>query len=405
MLGLEAGSDEEPAEERSERTEEPSPGGSLLNLRGAASARPEPSPEAPPAPRSPRPPRSESAEGDEEEDEQLFHLDRTGERAFPIERAILFSLAAHVLFLLFVVSAPRWMSPTQLAAARKGLLGAFIPDEPDRIPIVFRAAPGPARDNPKPSDPSNLTRRAGGGDPARPKADTPFIPPKPGIDGLAEGPAGARARQAQARAATQSASPAGAQAQTPPGAATEKQAGGPEAFRVPAPGSGQGGREETKLAGLDRAIQDAARDEVQRKGSGGENGAGFPNPDGGFVDAGGVSFETSWYDWGDYADAMVRRIKLHWHVPLDLMYLGAKGKVTIKFNIMADGTVSGVQLLRPSDHPPFTSAAMQAILTSNPFRPLPKDLLRQVPGKDREGVVVTFFYNLRPGKEGEESAR
>src|SRR5262245_49329588 len=189
-LGLEAGSDEEPTEER---TEEHSPGGSLLNLRGAASARPDPSRETPEPHASPRPPAQERTD---DEEEQLFHLDRGGERAFPIERAILFSLAAHILFFLFVLTAPRWMSPTQLAAARKGLLGAFIPEEPNRIPIVFRAAPGPARDNPKQSDPSNLTRRAGGGDPARPKADTPFVPQKPGIDGLAEGPAGARARQA-----------------------------------------------------------------------------------------------------------------------------------------------------------------------------------------------------------------
>ena len=392
MLGLEAGAEEE------REAPEPSPGGSLLGLRDAASA--------PLRQRAVAGEETVSRPAPEEPEEELFHIDRRGERAFPIERAILFSLAAHLLFLILVVTSPRWMTPTQLSHARKGLLGAFIPEEPDRIPVVFRAAPGPARENPKPSDPSNLTRRAGGGDPARPKADTPFVPNRPGIEGLAEGSPGLRPRAPAARSAERAPSTGLAQPQTPPGAAAaEKQAGGPDAFRVPAPGSGQGGQEDTRLAGLDRAIQQAARDEVQRRGSGGENGAGFPNPDGGFTDAGGVSFDTSWYDWGDYADAMVRRIKLHWHAPMDLMYLGAKGKVTIRFSIMADGTVTGVQLLRPSDHPPYTSAAMQAILTSNPFRPLPKDLLRMVPGKDREGVVVTFFYNMRPGKEGEESAR
>jgi TonB family protein len=335
----------------------------------------------------------------------LFQIERKSDRAFPIERAILFSLAAHVLFLLVVLSSPRWLSPAALSHARKGLLGAFIPEESpqQKIPIVFRAAPGPARENPRSSDPSNLTRRAGGGDPSRPKADTPYIPPKPGIEGLAEEAAG-RPRSAGLRPPETAASGA-PRPNSPPGASGEKQPAAPDAFRVPAPGSGQAGREETRLAGLDRAIQQAAKDEIQRRGAGGENGAGFPNPDGGFVDTGGVSFDTSWYDWGDYADAMVRRIKLHWHPPMDLMYLGAKGKVSIRFFIMADGAVAGVQLLRPSDHPPFTSAAMQAILTSNPFRPLPKDLLRMVPGKDREGIVVTFFYNMRPGKEGEESAR
>ena len=45
--------------------------------------------------------------------------------------------------------------------------------------------------------------------------------------------------------------------------------------------------------------------------------------------------------------------------------------------------------------PPFDYAALQAIITSSPFRPLPKDL-----GSEREGVTVTFFYNIRPGDEG-----
>lgn len=391
LLGLDAGAEDEVPEE--------SPSGhSLLGLQRAAehpalSARDER-----PALRSEPPP----------EEPELFRIERTGERAFPIERAILFSLAAHLVVFLLVLSSPSWLSPSALHHARKGLLGAFIPEESaqDKIPVIFRAAPGPARDNPKRSDPSNLTRRAGGGDPSRPKAETPFVPPRAGVEGLAEGPAGASRPRSPAARSAENAVPAGApQPKSPPGAAGDKQAGGPDAFRVPAPGSGQSGREETRLAGLDRAIQQAAKDEVLRRGSGGENGAGFPNPDGGFVDTGGVSFDTSWYDWGDYADAMVRRIKLHWHPPMDLMYLGAKGKVSIRFFIMADGSVTGVQLLRPSDHPPYTSAAMQAILTSNPFRPLPKDLLRMIPGKDREGIVVTFFYNMRPGKEGEESAR
>ena len=146
---------------------------------------------------------------------------------------------------------------------------------------------------------------------------------------------------------------------------------------------------------LNRAIERAA----QSVGASGEGGAGTPNPDGGFMDSGPLSFETSWYDWGPYADEMVRRIKLHWDIP-KLAELGWKGKLTVHFNIRVDGSVEGATIVAGSGIPPFDFAALQAILKSNPFRPLPKDLLKEVPGKEKEGVTVTFFYNMRPGREG-----
>jgi TonB family protein len=148
------------------------------------------------------------------------------------------------------------------------------------------------------------------------------------------------------------------------------------------------------LNGLDSAIRDAAK----AVGGTGQNGGGFPNPDGGFVDSGPLSFDTKWYDWGPYAEEMVRRIKLHWDIP-ELARLGWKGRLTIRFFIMADGRVEAAHVVSQSGIPPFDFAALQAILKSNPFRPLPKDLLAQVPGKDREGITVTFFYNMRPEDE------
>jgi TonB family protein len=90
---------------------------------------------------------------------------------------------------------------------------------------------------------------------------------------------------------------------------------------------------------------------------------------------------------------MVRRIKLHWEIP-ELARLGWKGKLTIRFFILADGRVADAKIIRASGIPPFDFAALQAILKSSPFRPLPADL-----GSSREGVTVTFFYNLRPEKE------
>ena len=315
-------------------------------------------------------------------------LEDRSHRPIPLERAVLFSLAAHVLFLLLII-----LVPASTLTRGHGLLSAFFPkeeDKQDQIPIVFREAPGPARENPRRAEPSDKTRRAGGGDPSRPRADEPFIAQRRGAEGLA--PGGARPSRP---AAPQAAVPSVSSDHAPAASPGERFQGGPGAFQVPPPGAASAGPD-ARLAGLDKAIRDAAK----AVGATGEGGAGTSNPDGGFVDSGPLSFDTTWYDWGPYAEEMIRRIKLHWEIP-ELARLGWKGRLTIRFFIMADGRVEAARIMAKSGVPPFDFAALQAILKSDPFRPLPKDLLAQVPGKDREGITVTFFYNLRPEKEKE----
>ena len=356
-----------PREEREEREPRPS-GWSLLDLEDAT----------PPPPEVP------------EADKDLFDIERKADRAFPIERAILFSIAAHILLFVFILKAPFSFS----SASPRGILGAFVDSERQReldrkIPIVFRSAPGPARENPRRADGSDATRRAGGGDPNRARSETPFIAPLPGKEGLRPGQVAAQSRPAPKLPSTGTGADASAQA-----APGEKAAGGADAFKIPQAGRQSSGREGPKLADLDRAIQEAAKGVGAARG---EQGAGFPNPEGGFVDSGPISFDTTWYDWGPYAEEMVRRIKLHWEIP-ELARLGWKGKLTIRFFIRGDGRVEGARILSVSGVPPFDNAALQAILTSSPFRPLPKDL-----GSDREGVTVTFFYNIRPEKDGQRS--
>jgi len=328
----------------------------------------------------------------------VFEFERKKAGIIPVERAVLFSLAAHLLFFVFLLFLPE---RREASDPRKGLLAALVPpeEEENRIPVEFREAPGPARENPKESPRSDLDRRAGGGDPSRSRGETPYVPPAEGISGLARGapglrqppPAGAaERREREARSLEEGR-----------GASEEMSSSEPFVFREPRRRE-KGSAGDGKLSGLEEAIREAAEGVA---GANGEGGAGIPNPDGGFVDTGPLSFDTTWYDWGEYAAAMVRRIRLHWDVPLDLMYVGAKGKVTIRYFILADGRVEGARIVRPCEHPPFNNAALRAILKSSPFRPLPGDLLARS-GKDREGVTVTFFYNIRPGQTGEtEGAR
>ena len=324
---------------------------------------------------------------------EILGVEKERSRAFPVERAILVSLALHILLFFVLLHAPSGTVGEHNLFP--GMTAREKTDE-EKIPIVFRAAPGPERENRKPSDFSDKNRRAGGGDRSKSKSETPFAPVLPGKEGLASGsaprvasasPAGARAGQDRSGAS---------------GAPAEKSATSfnpPDALRNPSGAAGGSGGaaatgESSRLPNLEAVIkQEAARLAAAR----GEGGGGFPN-DGGFVDSGPLSFETSWYDWGAYADEMVRRIKLHWDIP-KLAELGWKGRLTIHFDIRVDGSVSGATLISGSGIPPFDYAAMQAILRSNPFRPLPKDLLKEVPGKQKEGVTVTFFYNMRPGKD------
>ena len=320
----------------------------------------------------------------------MFEIIERGQKPFPLERAVLISLAAHlvllVLFLLDLGSGSR-------ADPDRGLLAGLLSQESREppVPIVFRSAPGPSRENPTRSAPSDADRRAGGGDRSRPRAASPYVPSVPGIAEVESGRRGASAGPSAAGARAQERAARGE-----PGARGDER---PSVFGPPgtsSPGSpvvagGARSREGERLASLDQAIRQAARDTAIGGGSG---GAGFPNADGGFVDSGPLSFDTTWYDWGPYAEAMVRRIKLHWEIP-ELARLGWKGKLTIRFFILADGQVADAKIVKGSGIPPFDFAALQAILKSSPFRPLPSDL-----NSSREGVTVTFFYNLRPEREG-----
>lgn len=321
----------------------------------------------------------------------MFEFERKKAGIVPVERAVLFSLAAHLLFFVFLLSLPE---RREASDPRKGLLAALVSpeEEENRIPVEFREAPGPARENPKESPRSDLNRRAGGGDPSRSRGETPYVPPAEGISGLARGAPGLR--QPPPAGAAQRRERAARSLEEGRRASEEMSSSEPFVFREPRRRE-KGSAGDGKLSGLEEAIREAA------EGVGaGDQGAGFPNPEGGFVDSGPLSFDSAWYDWGPYAAEMVRRIKLHWEIP-SLARLGWKGKLTIRFFILADGRVEGATILSRSGVPPFDFAALQAILKSSPFRPLPKDL-----GSPREGVTVTFFYNIRPGQTGEtEGAR
>ena len=326
---------------------------------------------------------------------ELAGLEEHVANEWPIERGVLISLLLHISLMLMLI-----ILPTRIPKGHDLFAMLQPPPKTNDGPIpVILDAPGMPRANPKPAPLSDADRRAGGGDRSKPKASTPYVPPSSGIAGLAPGP---RAPRVAGGPPAPRPAPQGEHGTVPQRAgenqlaeqqkSDQKTAEYPNQMPNSPRGQPTGPREIGKLAGLDRAIQEAARSAVASQG--GEGGAPQGNPDGGYVDSGPLSFDTKWYDWGAYAAEMIRRIKLHWDVP-ELARLGWKGSLTVRFYILADGRVADAKIIRYSGIPPFDNAALQAILKSSPFRPLPDEL-----HEEREGVTVTFLYNMRIDDEG-----
>jgi TonB family protein len=83
---------------------------------------------------------------------------------------------------------------------------------------------------------------------------------------------------------------------------------------------------------------------------------------------------TQGVDFGPYMDQLLKRVRHTWFdsMPEEAM-AGDKGKVSVVFAILPDGTLSaeGPALQVSSHHKPLDQAALLAIRNSAPFNPLP----------------------------------
>lgn len=308
-------------------------------------------------------------------------------RRINVERAFAVSVILHLLLvitLLTVKFPARTAAQEQVDPLGLQRLLAGTPPDPT-IPVQLFPGAKAKQPGPKPV-PSDLDRQAHGGDRTLPVLPVPKARSEAGIQDLEAGKRGPVAAAAVPAAQPPQGSATGAEGRKLTDLTRRR---GP--FHDPP--TDEEMAEHRQLQGirapdLNAITRDAAR-EAAKSGAGGEEGGGFER-DGGFVDSGPLSFDTVGYDWGAYAAEMIRKIKRNWDVPALARY-GVKGRLTIRFFILKDGRVEGERILSGSGVPPFDNAAFQAIARSSAFRPLPDDL-----GHDREGVTVTFFYNLRP---------
>jgi len=97
-------------------------------------------------------------------------------------------------------------------------------------------------------------------------------------------------------------------------------------------------------------------------------------------------FDTKGFPLGEYASAVIERVKGNWMIPSNLR--NSHGRTTVVFFIGRDGKYTGAQVVRSSGNTSLDLAALNAVLTSNPFPPLPQGF----PGS-QVGAKFVFAYN------------
>jgi len=115
----------------------------------------------------------------------------------------------------------------------------------------------------------------------------------------------------------------------------------------------------------------------------------FDNPKGNVQDFGPLQFDTKGVEFGPWIRRFVSQVRRNWFVPYAAMSM--RGRVVITFNVHRNGALTDVTVVRPSEIESFNTAAVNALLASNPTTPLPPEY-----PDDKAFFTVTFYYNESP---------
>ncbi|HXG88643.1 MAG TPA: TonB family protein [Vicinamibacterales bacterium] len=118
----------------------------------------------------------------------------------------------------------------------------------------------------------------------------------------------------------------------------------------------------------------------------------FSNDKGQTQNLGPLQFDTKGVEFGPWIRRFVSQVRRNWFVPQAAMTL--RGRVVLTFNVHRSGALTDVQVVQPSPVASFNTAAMNALLASNPTEPLPPEY-----PSDKAFFTVTFYYNDTPGGE------
>lgn len=102
-----------------------------------------------------------------------------------------------------------------------------------------------------------------------------------------------------------------------------------------------------------------------------------------------IQFDTKGVEFGPWLRRFVAQIRRNWFVPYAAMSL--RGHVVLSFKVHKDGTITDLQVMKPSAIDAFTKSAFNAIKSSNPTVPLPLEF-----PDENAPFIVTFYFNEAP---------
>jgi len=102
-----------------------------------------------------------------------------------------------------------------------------------------------------------------------------------------------------------------------------------------------------------------------------------------------IQFDSKGVEFGPWLRRFKAQIYRNWDVPYAAMMM--HGHVVLSFNVHRDGTITDLQVLKPSPIDAFTRSAVNAIRGCNPTMPLPLEY-----PDEKALFTVTFYFNEFP---------
>ena len=153
-------------------------------------------------------------------------------------------------------------------------------------------------------------------------------------------------------------------------------------------------QETTDLGEAFRRSKFLSEQSPRRESSLPEQNPDFENEGSARASIGGISLNTTAWDFAPYLLDLKHRIKQHWIPPLAFTALGAiHGYTWVRFRIYPDGHMERMEIVETEGHESLHKASANAVRGAAPFRELPSDFPEPY-------LEITFgFYYLLPGDE------
>jgi len=152
-----------------------------------------------------------------------------------------------------------------------------------------------------------------------------------------------------------------------------------------------GGGARSPGSAIDQAARATAANRGGYGGEGGDYGLGLGRKPTAAMGPLEVLSDTMGVDFGPYLQRVLHDVRVNWYnlIPESARApLMKKGKVTIEFAILKNGTVAGMRLVSTSGDVALDRGAWGGITGSNPFPPLPNEF-----GGQYLALRFAFYYN------------